>query len=388
MRNRTVEPAEIEAARRRVRETLTGLVMPRDPLRVRSMGSHIYDVDEARAYLATIAEFGYAAPHWPVEHGGLGASPAVADAIAEELLQFETPNLYPFFVALYPVAAGIIAFGDAAQQARFLPAILRGQDVWTQLFSEPDAGSDLASVRTSAARDGELWRVRGSKIWASRASYARWGYLLARTDSSAPKHAGLTMFAMDMRAPGIENRPMKQMNGAANFSAIFLDDVEIPDRDRIGPVNEGWKVVGASLRAERASATGGPGMSLEQIVRLGSAPAVRDNAVLRDRIAQLVIEFRTVQWTEERARAARRTGREEPSASLRKLQASRLLVNFSRLQLDVAGAASLAWEREPGDVVRDFLTSPAASLRGGTDEIQKNIIAEQDLGLPREPRRP
>jgi alkylation response protein AidB-like acyl-CoA dehydrogenase len=350
------------------------------------MGSHIYDVDQARSYLATIAEFGYAAPHWPVEHGGLGASPIVAKAIAEELAHFETPNLYPFFVALYPVAAGIIAFGDAAQQSRFLPPILRGEEVWTQLFSEPDAGSDLASVRTSATLDGDVWLVSGSKIWASRASYARWGYLLARTDPAAPKHAGLTMFALDMRAAGIENRPMKQMNGAANFSAIFLDGVEIPDADRIGPVNAGWKVVGASLRAERGSATGGPGMSLEQIVSLGSAPAAQGDAVLRDRIARLVTEFRTVQWTEERARATRRAGREDTSASLRKLQASRLLVNFSRLRLDVAGLADLAWEQEPSETLRDFLTSPAASLRGGTDEIQKNIIGEQDLGLPREPR--
>jgi alkylation response protein AidB-like acyl-CoA dehydrogenase len=375
---------EVVRFRREVRDKLASAFPPRDPHAHTMLSSAGYDLDDARRFLSTLDRIGLAAPHWPVEHGGLGLSPDMAEVIEQELASFDVPNLYPFVVALVPVAAAVIAHGTSDQQARWLGPIRAGEEVWCQLFSEPGAGSDLAAVSTRAELDGQVWRLTGSKVWASRATYSTWGFALARTDTTT-KHGGLTTFALDMSAPGIDVRPLRQMNGLANFSEVFLDGAPVPDTDRIGDVNAGWSVVLSALSAERGSSGGDLGLSLERITDLAAVGAAA-SPIDRDRLARLVTAFKIAQWTDERVRAARRAGRPGPSGPLLRLQTGQLLKDVAYTAVDLAGVAETGWLGEASEWQAEFLTTPAVSIRAGTDEVQRNLIGERDLGLPREPK--
>jgi alkylation response protein AidB-like acyl-CoA dehydrogenase len=378
------DSAEAAAFRAEIRATLAGSFAARRADSSNMLSSASYDIDVGRAFMVTLDGLGLAAPHWPVEFGGLGATPELVDVIAQELENFEVPNLYPFFVAQSPVAAALIGHGTPEQRRRWLAPIRSGEHVWCQMFSEPGAGSDLASVSTLAERDGDIWRVNGSKVWVSRATYSRWGFLLART-SRASKHGGMTTFALDMSASGLDIRPLRQMNGNANFSEVFLDNVPIPDTDRIGEIDTGWSVVMTALTSERASAGGVLGITLEDILALGAGCGASDG-VLRVHIASLVTDFKIAQWTIERQRSAERLGRPGPSASVGRLGTAELSKKLAITAVRVAGPSATAWEGPADQVVQEFLTSPSVSIRGGTDEIQRNIIGERDLGLPREPK--
>ncbi|MDQ1375617.1 MAG: hypothetical protein QOJ09_2955, partial [Actinomycetota bacterium] len=184
------------------------------------LGAGSDDLEAGRAFLAALAEDGLATPTWPVAYGGMGATPEDAAIVNEELAAFERPDLYPFMVGISLVGPTLLTHATDAQKDRWLPAIRSGEEIWCQLFSEPDAGSDLAGLRCRAVRDGEQWRVSGTKVWSSRAHYSRWGLLLARTDFSVPKHAGITAFALDMTAPGVDVRPLRQMNGDTHFNEV------------------------------------------------------------------------------------------------------------------------------------------------------------------------
>jgi alkylation response protein AidB-like acyl-CoA dehydrogenase len=293
----------------------------------------------------------------------------------------------------------ISVYGNADQQTRWLPRIRSGEDIWCQMFSEPDAGSDLAGLKARAVRDGDGWRVSGSKVWTSRAHYSQWGLLLARHDPSVPKHAGITAFAVDMAAPGVTVRPLVQMNGDAHFNEVFLDDVWIPDSDRIGEPGAGWRVTITCLAFERGALGGGLGVSEDQLRRLGSAlPATA--GVARDEWARRLADFKIIQWTGLRAQAARQAGKAPgPEDSGNKLRANALIKPLAALGMSVEGAAATVYgtpspngapEHEQGAPADEwqsmFLMSPSLSIRGGTDEIQHNILGERVLGLPPEPR--
>ncbi|MDQ1468171.1 MAG: hypothetical protein QOH10_2586, partial [Actinomycetota bacterium] len=206
------------------------------------LGAGSDDLEAGRAYLRALADGGWAVPTWPVEHGGLGASGEHLSIVQQELARFAVPDLYPFLVGLSLVGPTLLEHGTDEQRARWLAAIKSGDEIWCQLFSEPDAGSDLAGLSTRAIRDGDEWVVDGQKVWTSRGHYARRGLLLARTDATLPKHAGITVFGLDMQAPGVDVRPLRQMNGDTHFTEVFLTGVRISDRDRIGPVGGGWRV--------------------------------------------------------------------------------------------------------------------------------------------------
>jgi alkylation response protein AidB-like acyl-CoA dehydrogenase len=350
------------------------------------LGAGSDDLEVGRAYLRALADGGWSTPTWPVEYGGRGATRDDAALISRELARYAQPDLYPYLVGFQVVAPTLLTDATPEQCARWLPKIRTGEEIWCQLFSEPGAGSDLANVSTRAARDGDVWRVTGQKVWTSRGQYADIGFLVARTDPSVPKHAGITTFALDMHAPGVKVRPLRQMNGDAHFSETFLDDVIVPDVCRIGGVGAGWSVTRTALANERGAigAVGtGMGAPGDRLLDLARARATGDR-VARDRVASVHVDAEVMRLTMRRARDAARAGRTPgPEGSGSKLRGGALLKRTANTALDLLGPEGIVGEGEWQTV---FLTAPSISIRGGTDEIQRNIVGERVLGLPPEPR--
>jgi alkylation response protein AidB-like acyl-CoA dehydrogenase len=359
--------------------------------RSRVLGAGNDDLEAGRHFLRILSDGGYMAPSWPVEHGGMGLDAAYSDVVREVLAGFETPDLYPWMVGIDLIGPTILAHGSTEQQSRWLDRIRTGQEIWCQLFSEPDAGSDLANVKARAVAEGDVWRLNGSKVWSSRAHYSDWGLLLARTDGSVPKHRGITAFGLDMRQPGVTVRPLRQMNGDAHFNEVFFDDVELPDGDRIGAPGEGWRVAITCLSHERGALAGGLGVSLHQLRALGRDPGMIGEPVRRDRLARSVAALEVLGWSASRALEHRRLGG-QPGAegSLAKLGTNAMIRDLAALGLEAEGPAATV-TAEPGPAGLDewqsmWMVSPSLSIRGGTDEVQRNIVGERVLGLPPEPR--
>ena len=354
------------------------------------LGAGLDDIEPGREYLAALADGGWAVPTWPEALGGRGATTAEATAIARVLAGLEQPDLYPYLVGLHVVGPTLLAAASEEQRNRWLPAIATGREIWCQLFSEPGAGSDLAGLSTRADHHGDEWRVIGQKVWTSRAHYARWGLLLARSDPTVAKHAGITAFAVDMHAPGVEVRPLRQMNGGAHFSEVFLDDVPVPDRDRIGATGEGWAIAKIALANERGAVTGsGAGLAppVERMLALGGGA----EAVRRDRAMGVYVDAEAARLTNRRARAAAQAGRTPgPEGSGSKLRGSAIFKAATDAALAALGPAAVARDPrdgpDPDDWQTLFLTAASISIRGGTDEIQRNIVGEHVLGLPAEQR--
>ena len=381
---------EVAAREAEVDAAVAGLLRLRDPdTPVTVLGAGKDDLAPGRAYLEALAEGGWAVPTWPPEHGGRGASAVDVTTIGRELARYEQPDLYPYLVGLHVAGPTILALATPEQQARWLAPIRRGAEIWCQLFSEPGAGSDLANVSTRAVRDGDEWRVTGQKVWSSRAHYARWGFLLARTDADVVKHAGITAFAVDMGAPGVEVRPLRQMNGDAHFSEVFLDDVVVRDADRFGGVGEGWAVARTALANERGAITAtntGMGTPMNRLLEL----ADRSDAdpVRRDAVLAAHVDSEVARLTMRRARDAALAGRAPgPEGSGMKLRGSATFKTTADVALGLLGPHGIATDEDVVDEWRTlFLTAPSISIRGGTDEIQRNIVGERVLGLPPEPR--
>lgn len=357
---------------------------------------------EVRAWLAshrspdaaTLAEAGLVAPQWP-RPWGLGADPEHQLIISEELAEAGVA-LPDNQIAVGWAGPTILAGGTNEQQRRWLPGILDGSEFWCQLFSEPDAGSDLASLRTRAVRDGDHYVVEGQKIWSTWADKADWGILLARTDPDAPRHRGISYFALDMRAPGIEVRPIKEMTGQAHFNETFLADVRIPVEDRIGAEGDGWRLAGVTLANERVSLSEGGvlwGMgpqSADLFIEINASGGVPD-PVRRQRAARVHTEAEILRLLGYRTLTALLQGRDPgPEASVRKTLADVHGQQVMSLGKDLRGADGMlgvqAADAEQVDVWHwGYLFSPALTIGGGTSEVQRNIIGERLLGLPREP---
>jgi alkylation response protein AidB-like acyl-CoA dehydrogenase len=343
------------------------------------------DLEPGRAYLAALAPGGWVAATWPAEYGGRGFSPADAAVVSRELGRYAAPDLYPYLVGLHVVAPTLLAVATPEQCARWLPPIRTGDEIWCQLFSEPGAGSDLANVGARAVRDGDEWRVTGQKVWTSRGHYSRWGFLLARTDPDVPKHAGITAFAVDMHASGVDVRPLRQMNGDAHFSEVFLDDAVIPDLDRIGAAGTGWSVARTALANERGAvgiAASGTGLPVDRLLELARTRAGEDTA-RRDAVVGAYVDSEVARLTLRRARELAQAGTPGPEGSGQKLRGSANLKGTTSTALGVLGAEAML---DGGEWTTMFLTSPSMSIRGGTDEIQRNIVGERVLDLPPEPR--
>jgi alkylation response protein AidB-like acyl-CoA dehydrogenase len=381
-----------EALRAEARAAFDAVLPRRRPDRAATvLGAGNDDVEPGRRFLAALAPGGWAVPTWPVDAGGRGATVEDAAVISDALAGFEVPDLYPYLVGLHVVGPTLLALATPEQRQRWLPAIADGSVIWCQLFSEPGAGSDLATLGARAERDGDTWRVTGQKVWSSRAAYAEVGFLLARTDPAVPKHTGITAFALDMRAPGVEVRPLRQMNGDAHFSEVFMEAVPVADSDRIGDPGDGWRVARTALANERGAlgAVGsGTGVSTARLASLARRRERGDDPVVRDRVAAVHALAEVSRLTRARARARAEAGRVPgPEGSGGKLAGSALFKSAADAAMAMLGAAAVAGDDPTADEWRTlFLTAPSVSIRGGTDEIQRNIVGERVLGLPTEPR--
>jgi alkylation response protein AidB-like acyl-CoA dehydrogenase len=358
------------------------------------LAEHAPDGHYPKDFAARLASAGYVAPHWP-EPWGRGASPLQQLAIDEELRAASCPR--PF----NPIGIGwagptLLVAGTPSQQQRWLPGILDGSETWCQLFSEPGAGSDLASLSTRAQRDGDQWVVNGQKVWTTFAHMARWGILLARTDPSADAHHGISYFVVDMRAPGITVRPIKQMNGSADFNEVFLENVPIPASDLIGVEHDGWRLAKVTLGNERVSLSGegalwGQGPTVDDLLALVRAEGGVADPMLRQRLARLYIEGEVLRLIRLRTLSARVRGLEPgPEASVRKAMSDEHGQNVMATAVELAGTHGLLLDHGPFGAettmwALGYLYSRALTIGGGTSEVQRNILGERVLGLPRDP---
>jgi alkylation response protein AidB-like acyl-CoA dehydrogenase len=339
------------------------------------------DLEIGRRYLSRLAEDGWSVPTWPAGLGGVGLGVELARAWAEELTGFELPDLYPFGIGLNMVGPTVLAHGTAQQRKRWLPQIATGAQIWCQLFSEPGAGSDLAGLATMARRRGHRWEITGQKVWSSRAQYADWGLLLARHEPGAVKHSGITCFGLPMDTEGIQVRPLRQMNGDAHFNEVFLDSVVVSDDNRIGEPGEGWKVARTTLSHERGAAGGAAAITAAQLIELARRCGRIDDPIVRQRLVKLFIDIEVARLTSQRWRAAS-GGSSGPEGSASKLRTVKVLKDAAELAGYLLGPEVIA---TPSEWQTLTLTAPSLSIRGGTDEIQRGILAERVLGLPKDP---
>jgi alkylation response protein AidB-like acyl-CoA dehydrogenase len=340
-----------------------------------------------------LADAGYVTPTWPVEYGGLGVIPRLGAATARTLARYKVPRFSnPIGVDL--AGPAIIRWGTEEQKQRFLRPIARHQEIWCQLFSEPGAGSDLAGLATRAVPDGDAWIVNGQKVWTSLGDIAAFGLLLARTNVDVPKHSGITVFLMPMQQTGVTVRPLRQMTGDAEFCEVFFDDARVDDSLRLGEVDAGWRVTQSVLMNER-QAVGGSGANLPGTTTGRSVDAlirryapIADPA-LRQRVVQAYIEDKLVSLTNQRAAARRRAGQAQgPEGSITKLFYSEHTQRLQNLAIDLEGTAAQAWpegDRWLQNTAWAFFRIRSKTIAGGTSEVQRNILGERVLGLPKEP---
>ena len=341
-----------------------------------------------RRWQRVLYDGGWAGLTWPKRFGGRGGTPWQASIFAEEQSKFDV-NTGAFAVAHGMVAPTLMVHGNDDQRAH-LDAMLRGDEVWAQLFSEPGAGSDLASLGTRAVPDGDEWIVNGQKVWTSGAQHSQYAILLARTDPDAPKHMGITYFIVDMRSPGIEIRPLRQITGVAHFNEVFLTDVRIPAANVIGEVNGGWKVAHTTLSNERALIGGGnTAWSIDELISMARQYDRTGDPLIRQGIAKAYSRAQLLKYMGYSLRTALSRG-EMPGvvASTMKLFYARHWSRTTALALDIQGADGTLWGQsalDEGLWQQTFCGQYAVRIGGGTDEIQGNVIGERALGLPREP---
>ena len=341
------------------------------------------------AFVRRLGAAGWVAPHWAPEHGGRGLDIPEAQAVLTLLDTWEVPRV-PRGSGLPLAAPTIQQWSTDDVKRRFLPTIVTGEERWCQLFSEPGAGSDMASLATSAVLDGDEWIINGQKVWTTMGHQAEFAMLLARTDSNQPKHKGITYFGLDMRTQGVEVRPLVNMAGQLEFNEVFLTDARVPDRYRISPIGEGWAASLTTLGAERHTLSGMRkkrrakdeilgGKTFAEVSSLATAP----ESLERQRLADEWSKQQVLQWTTQRARQLGGA-----AGSLTKIAKASANQSLQILAIDLLGARAMGWESDDegtADYVRQFLRTRANSIEGGTSEIQRNIVGERVLGLPREP---
>jgi alkylation response protein AidB-like acyl-CoA dehydrogenase len=337
---------------------------------------------------------GWAAPHWPVEHGGPGFDPTRRFILHDELELANTPGLSPF--GLVMVGPAIMQFGTVDQQRRFLPKILSGDEVWCQGYSEPNAGSDLASLKTRAEDAGDHFVVNGQKTWTTYAQYANWIFCLVRTDPRAKKQSGITFLLIDLKTPGVTVKPFLTIGGTPAFSETWFDNVKVPKQNVVGSIDGGWTVAKALLGHERTqiASVGTIGRVIRTCKRIATRTrlaghAVIDEPAFRDKIARLEIRHRSLKMANSRALAGAQLGRAPgPESSILKIRGAELLQQVYELAMELMGHDALAWFPEPGVVIdleesiaSLFCYLRATTIYGGSNEIQRNIIAKHILGL-------
>ena len=340
-----------------------------------------------REWQRTLHAGGWVGIQWPVEYGGRGASLEELAIYNQEMARAHAPDI-PGRAGVSLVGPTLITHGTEEQRHQWMRRILSGDDVWCQLFSEPGAGSDLAALSTRAERRGGIYVVTGQKVWSSYAQFADWGIALVRTDPAAPKHKGISMLAIPMDAKGVDVRPLRQMTGDSEFNEVFLDDVEVPVANLVGPENEGWRVAGTTLANERGASfiwkeQVRQEVAVEQLWKTCAGAGQLGDPLVRQRLARSWIDVELLRLHNARTLDRLSRGEELGSdSSLVKLFWANASQRLYETACDVLGAEALLL---PGEWANGLLSTRANSIMGGTNEVQRNIIGERILGLPREP---
>jgi alkylation response protein AidB-like acyl-CoA dehydrogenase len=379
----TLSPAE-EAFRDELRTWLNEHNPGREPV-----GDEA-SFDFRRAWQRALHDAGWAGVSWPREYGGRGATLVEQAIFNEETVRARTPSVANV-LGLAMGGPTVIAHGTEEQKRRYLPPILSAEEIWCQGFSEPDSGSDLASVKTRAARNGAEWVVTGQKVWTTFAHHAKWCMLVARTDPEAPKHKGLTYFLMDMEQDAVQVRPLRQITGESEFNELFIEEARIPNENIVGGAGNGWAVAITTLMHERATLAFGLQVAVQialgelieraRQTRADDGRVASEDPVVRQRLAQLLIESEAMRLNAYRGLTATiRTGIPGPEGSLGKWHWSEVNQALTELAIEIAGPHAMLAEDE---WTYRFLRARANSIEGGTTEILKNIVAERVLGLPR-----
>ncbi len=376
-------------------EARTWLEQNAKPYDVGGKSSKLSEAEQlkrAKAWQKTKAEAGYAAITWRKEVGGMGGTPIQSVIYNQEEGKYDVPRGH-FAIGLGMCIPTMMAYATQEQQERFVGPALRGEEIWCQLFSEPSAGSDVAGLKTRCVQDGDDWILNGQKVWTSGAHYCDYGIIVARSDPKARKHKGLTFFFIDMKAPGVEVRPIKQISGESNFNEVYFTDVRIPDSQRLGEIGEGWKVALTTLMHERLAIGGGSGgvdvkevMALAQDLELEDGPAMR-NAAVREQIADWYVRAKGLTYTRYRTLTALSRGDiPGPESSIGKVVSAPKLQEIASFGMELEDMGGILTDPElaPLDAAMQssFFWAPGIRIAGGTDEILRNIIAERVLGLP------
>jgi alkylation response protein AidB-like acyl-CoA dehydrogenase len=353
-------------------------------------------LEQAKQWQKQKYDAGWACLGWAPEFGGRGASPIEEVIWRQEESQYDLPANF-FLIGQGMIAPTLMTWARDEDKARYLPPLASGEEVWCQLFSEPAGGSDLAALRTRAERDGDEWVINGQKIWTSGAHFSDYGVIVVRTDPTVPKHKGLSYFYVDMKAPGVEIKPIKQLTGDSDFNEVYFNDVRVSDQQRLGEVGQGWQVSLTTLMNERAAIGGGFGqmdvalaMAVAQKVEINGRPALEDASV-RARLANWYVQESGLKYTGYRSLTALSRGAlPGPENSIGKLVGAPKMQAMSSYLMDLLEASGAITDEslatEAGIIQRAYMGAPGLRIAGGTDEIMANIIAERVLGLPQEPR--
>ncbi len=381
------------AFREEVRAWIPGAMPPHIAAKA-AVDGH-FEMSETMEWHKILAKKGWIAPHWPKEHGGPGLDATCRFMLTEELELAGAPQLSPFGLSM--VGPLLMQFGSDEQKKRYLPKILSGEEVWCQGYSEPNAGSDLASLATRADDDGKgFFLVNGQKTWTTYAQYADWIFMLVRTDVNAKKQAGISFLLAEMKTPGLTVKPFLTTGGTPAFCETWFEDVRVPKENLVGPLNGGWTLAKALLGHERTliAAVGQSSRSIRRVKRIAAqtmsdGKPLLDNPAFRAKIARLEIELRALQMANYRALAGAQLGHAPgPESSILKIRGSEILQQSYELAMEVMGQRSLTWFNEPGvvdpleqSVGPAFNYLRASTIYGGSNEIQKNVIAKLILGL-------
>jgi len=393
--NDTPEEAKF---RSEVRSWLEANAKPKDPSKARagrSTKSEQERLERAREWQAKKAEAGYAAITWPKEYGGLGGSSIHSVIYSQEESHFDVPGGF-YEIGLGMCIPTMLAWATEEQKQRYVKPALVGDEIWCQLFSEPSAGSDVAGLRTKCERDGDDWIINGQKVWTSGAHFCDYGIIVTRSDPNVPKHKGLTFFFIDMKSPGIEVRPIRQITGEANFNEVFFTDVRVPDSQRLGDVGQGWKVALTTLMNERLAIGQGSGVDHAELLQLArdteleTGPAIKDASV-REHLADWYVQSQGLKYTKFRTLTALSKGQQPgPESSIGKIVSGPKMQDLAGFGMDMQGQGGILHDGELSPLNAAFQNQwfggAGYRIAGGTDEILRNIVSEQVLGLPQDIR--
>ncbi len=352
-------------------------------------------LSKAKEWAAKLYDDGWACLHWPKEYGGRGSTPIERVIWGQEISKYKVPGGF-FEIGQGMAGPVLMMYATEEQKKRYLPPLAKGEEVWCQLFSEPGAGSDLAGLKTKSVLEGDTWTINGQKIWTSGAHYSDFGILVTRSDPDAHKHKGLTYFFLDMKSPGVEVRPIKQISGGANFNEVYFTDVKIPDQQRLGEVGDGWKVALTTLMNERLAVGDASGPDFEEIFNLACKQDLNGdlaikNGSVRDKLADWYCQYSGLKYTKYRNISALSRGETPgPEASITKVVSGNKLQEIANFGMDLMDSAGIirdeTTDNEQSMYQYGFFGAAGIRIAGGTDEILKNIISEQVLGLPQDMR--